>query len=856
MTNSPNTAQRPMIGPIRNFAIIGVVLALLVLIGALALDVRNRLEELDLANSDNGQWVMMQTEVEVLRLQNTLIKAQSGTASLPEVRRWFNVFYSRLRLLEQSPLYSEFIQKPRNLSRLNEMQNFVDRWVSVIDAQDDVLRAALSQIETESGEVQRLARNLSLDSLLEFSAGTDHTRAHVSDTLMKLALAVAATFLLLAVLAVTATRLYRVTRHQARENKIAGERLQLIIATSPDAIVVTNRGGWVIEINPVAEAMFGLTREKVLGQRIVPLLFPNHQDSDLHLRDIISKAASFGPQRFEVTAQRADGTSIPLEVSLALRDLKKGALIVSFLRDVSQRKADQQALEQALKQAQSGEKAKADFLAVMSHEMRTPLNGLIGSMDLMRDTTLDEAQRELLRVMEVSGEILLGHVESVLDITRFEVGQLRLSDTPFVLDRLIDDCIANQAGLARTVGNSIRHVALSGPIGTVRSDPGRLRQILLNLIGNAVKFTRDGSITVESERLPHRADSTGPQMVEIRVIDTGIGISKKDRARVFEDFATLDSSFGRATGGTGLGLGIARRLVQAMGGSIGVESTLGKGSLFWLRLPLPAAEPAQTLPAQTQPPLPREPDTTSQITLPSLNVLVIEDNSINRFLLRRMLSDQNHKVTEAIDGLDGVNAAQKTAFDLIITDISMPRLDGLEAARRIRAGGASAKARIIALTAHALPEDLERFRQAGMDACLTKPVSRETLLAQVHAGVNASVVSLTPAPQNTALQDLVQNLGAPLALSLVHRMLAEGDALIDEIKSQPGPNDEMALIAHKMAGACPIFGATAMYEALTELEQAISQGHLEQAADFATAALEIWEETRSALTAQSARLAA
>ncbi|MFN3722625.1 MAG: ATP-binding protein [Paracoccaceae bacterium] len=863
MSSSPNPPRRPAIAPARNLVIVGLVLGLLALIAALAMDVRNRLAALDLADSDNGQWVMMQTEVEVLRLQSTLIKAQADKADLADVRRWFNVLYSRLRMLEQSPLYAEFIQNPANLRRLKAMQAFTDRWVATIDSPDDVLRAALSQIEMQTLEVQRLARTLSLDSLLVFSASTDETRTRVSETLVHLAVAIAATILLLALLAVMATRLYNVTRWQARENQIAGERLQLIITTSPDAIVVTNRGGWVVEFNPVAEALFGVGRDQVLGKRILPILFPPHQQKeyDARLRGIINDAASSGPQRFEITGQRADGTDVPLEVSLAVRDLNKGALIVSFLRDVSQRKADQQILEQALTRAQAGEKAKADFLAVMSHEMRTPLNGLIGSMQLMGDTTLDDDQRELLRVMEISGDILLGHVESVLDISRAQAGQIRLTDTPFVLDSLIEDCIANQAGVARIAGNTIRHVPLSGPLGTVRSDPGRLQQILLNLIGNAVKFTRNGTITIESERLPQRSGTAQPQHIEIRVIDTGIGIAKADRGRVFEDFATVDPSYGRAAGGTGLGLGIARRLVQAMGGSIGVESVPGEGSLFWLRLPLPAAVPA--LPGVSDPAVATYTVSPASLSCTAagtqhLNVLLIEDNDINRFLLHRMLTDACHSVTEAKDGLEGVAAAENTTFDLIITDISMPHLDGLEAARRIRAGGASAKARIIALTAHALPGDLERFRLAGMDACLTKPVTRDAVMSQIcniartSPPASPEIGAAGGVPHNTALQDLAQFLGKPAALSLMNRMVAEGDITLATIKAQPEPNAEMARAVHKMAGSCPIFGAVALSDALSDLEQAISSGQPDRAAHLIEKLPTLWDETRQALKAHGA----
>lgn len=850
MTIVPITPRKSMGASIRLLAVIGVVLALLAMIAMLAMDVRARMSALDRADSDNGQWVMMQTEVEVLRLQTTLVKARSDVTSLSEVRRWFNVLYSRLQMLEQSPLYEDFILQPENLERLRSMQAYIDRWVSTVDSSDTTLEAALPQMALESEEVQQTARALSLSSLLAFSAGTDRTRARVSDTLTNLAVTTAATILLLGLLAAMATRLYRVTQRQAKENQISGERLQLIIATSPDAIVVTNRGGWVVEFNPAAQRMFGHARDHVMGRQIVPMLLASADQAadSARLKATVAQAVLSGPQRFEVTGRRADGRSFPLEISLAVRDLKPGALIVGFLRDVSQRQADQLALEQALTRARAGQKAKADFLAVMSHEMRTPLNGLIGSIELMHDMELNDSQRELLRVMQVSGDILLGHVESVLDISRSESGQILLSETPFALDRLIDDCIANQAGVARAGGNTIRHVALTGPLGTVRGDPGRLQQILLNLIGNAVKFTRNGAITVETERL---LDSQNPDIIEIRVSDTGIGIPKADLNRVFEDFATVDSSYRREAGGTGLGLGIARRLVQAMGGSIGLESEHGEGSLFWLRLPLPEVEASAPL---TDPGRGQLRALSPRKTAPetkTLDILVIEDNDINRFLLRRTLSDCHHRVTEATDGLQGVALAEQSRFDIIITDISMPGLDGIEATRRIRAGGASATARIIALTAHALPEDLERFRRAGMDACLTKPVTRAALMAQLHTANPATTAANPHAPplvQAAALQDLTEMLGAEATLSLMNRMLAEGETIIARIADPSGPDAETGRLAHHLAGSCATFGAFALCDALSRLEQALRQNNRPEADRLITTLPGIWQDTWQALS--------
>ncbi|MFN3844511.1 MAG: ATP-binding protein [Paracoccaceae bacterium] len=857
MTRPVTTSNNLSIASVRLMALISLVVALLIIIASLALDVRNRLAAMERANSDNGNWVMMQTEVEVLRLQYTLSAARSGNTDLAEVRRWFDVLYSRVRMVRHSPLYASFIQDPANLDRLDHMQAYLDRWLPIIDGPDSALVTALAEMETESAAVRQMARSLSLDSLLIFSARTDETRVRVSDTLLRLAIAIAATILLLAVLAAMATRLYRITRRQAEENQLTGTRLQMIIATSPDAIVVTNRGGWVVEFNRAAEKMFGWTRAEVMGRQIVPMIFSDEDRIayQARLSDLITHAVVSGPQRFEMMGRRTDGSRFPLEISMAIRDLNPGALIVGFLRDVSDRKAAQLVLERALTRARAGEKAKADFLAVMSHEMRTPLNGLIGSMDLLRGTTLDANQHELLRVMQVSGDILLGHVNTVLDISSSEAGEIRLSKTAFDLDSLIGDCISNQLSVARSGGNTIRHVPLTGQLGTVWGDPGRLQQILLNLIGNAVKFTRNGTITVETERLPQRPGVAAPQMVEFRIIDTGIGIATADLDRVFDDFATVNSSYGRETSGTGLGLGIARRLVHALGGIIGAESEPGDGSVFWLRLPLPAADAPHRASGEASTPAPDGPP-----VQPELDILLIEDNDINRFLLHRYLADTHHSVTEAADGLEGVAIAQTSRFDIIITDISMPGLDGIEATSRIRASGASAKARIIALTAHALPADLDRFRQAGMDVCLTKPVSRAELLAQVH---ELAIAPQVPVSQQTAcvldtvvLAELADHLGASMAVTLIHKMLDDGDTTIANITAAPEPKNDIARAAHQYAGLCATFGAVRLRDALTRLEWAITHEDEDEALNLVAGLGSLWDDTRHALSSHAATLVA
>ncbi len=827
---------------------------LVALIMVLTLNVRSRLAAMERANSDDGQWVMMQTEVEALRLKNAITSVIAGRGPLSETKRWFDVLYLRVDLLTSSPLYRGFVSQPENSHNLRQVQAFVDRWLPIMDGPEPALLAALPVMEAEVTDVHRNARSLSLAALVDFTQSTVRTRAKLSQTLILLALTTGATILILGLLALMLLRISRIAQREAAENQTTGARLSLIIATSPDAIVVTNRGGWVVAFNPAAEAMFGVSRGDILGRVASEVIFASEHLAAYQavISDAIGKAVAIGPQRLEVEGVRADGIRFPLEVSIAVRDLNPGALVVCFLRDISARKASNAALQDALTQARAGEKAKASFIAVMSHEMRTPLNGLLGAVGLLRDTALDPDQRDLLRVMQVSGEVLLGHVNAVLDVSVAEAAE-STAQHPFDLDQVIDDCTANQISLAQKAGSVLTHAPLTGAFGHVIGDAGRLRQVLLNLIGNAVKFTRNGKITVETERLPQVGPDAG--WVEIRVIDTGIGIADQDLDRVFQDFETVNPRNGRDAGGTGLGLGISRRLVEAMGGEIGVESEIGQGSVFWLRLRLPPVSVAARAARSDLPSLGANPKAISDGAAPlsGLAILIIEDNDINRFVLRRYLEIAGHHVTEAVDGLDGVAQADAQAFDLIITDIAMPGLDGIAATGRIRSGGgASAKARILALTAHALPEQKAQFTAAGIDACLTKPVARGVLLAHVAGTARADPAlgqhATADVLDTAVLAGLHATLDPSVVDTLITRMIAEGDRVIPILAQGSNEPDQNARLAHQFAGGCATFGAARLRLALIAFETA------PKAEAVARAALPaLWTETRTALQQGIAR---
>ncbi len=833
-----------------------IALVLVVCVGVIAtlvLDVQRRLDALARANSDSVQWALAQLEVETQLMRQAL----GSPGDLAEVRKRYDILYSRIEIFSTSTLYEALRTRPNFDANLNKVEAFLKRALPLVDGPDAALRAALPSLYVEARDLRPSVRAMSLTGIDFFSSESDRQRSEMALTLRRVAGLTGFLIVALSVLATVLLRLYERSREQAVENRLTTTRLETIVTTSADPIVVVNRRGIVLSFNPAAETTFGFTAAEALGNQVTDLIFPPDAIGDtinaIETHLISPEGQEAGRQRIELEAVRKDRTRFPVEISVARAENAEGEIFVAFIRDISGRRQSERELTEARDQALKGERAKAEFLAVMSHEMRTPLNGLLGSVDLLGATPLAARQREILEVIETSGQVLLHHVNSVLDLSSAEANALRLENIPFVIEALVREVVANQSGLAAANGSRIEITGVAEPAGRVTGDPARLRQILLNLVGNAVKFTRNGQIFVEVEAEP--ADH-GTRFVEFRIIDSGIGVAEADQARVFDDFVTLDSSYGRETGGTGLGLGITRRLVHALGGEIGMESEPGEGSVFWVRLPF-GVEPA-ALPTPIE--MTAEAETPGA---PCISVLVIEDNAINRFVLRALLEEVNHTVTEATDGLVGVAAAEAKAHDVILMDISMPRLDGVEAARRIRSGtGKSRNARIIAVTAHAMPEELDRFRDAGIDHCLIKPVTRSSLARAMSVGplsasspmsasgptsqfpMSAKGMASRPLIDDQQLSDLFGRLSDATANDLLRRFILEGDQIIAALTSCP-PAPDRHRLCHRLAGSASTFGAqrlSALLQMMVEsqtTESAISglQGQL----------TETWPATRAAL---------
>lgn len=370
-------------------------------------------------------------------------------------------------------------------------------------------------------------------------------------------------------------------------------------------------------------------------------------------------------------------------------------------------------LKRASFEAEQASRAKSRFMAIMSHELRTPLNGIIGSLDCLLRGSLAPDQRDLADVMHQSSTALLEIIDDILDFSKIAAGKMTIESTPFHLPELVRGVVAMFRSSAGSKGLELRYEAGPAACRWVVGDPSRLRQVLANLVGNAIKFTAEGTVEVRLD------PGSRPESARFSVGDTGVGIAPDALEKIFDMFLQEDTSTRRRFGGTGLGLAISRQLVDLMGGQIGVESTVGLGSTFHFEIPLPETEE----PRARKPTVPDEDRPPSSGSQRFRRVLVVDDNPINRLVAQRILTKLGIESIIAVDGEDAVHRAREASFDLVFMDCSMPRMDGYEATRAIRAlPGPVSRVPIVAMTALALAGDREKCLAAGMDEYLSKPI--------------------------------------------------------------------------------------------------------------------------------------
>ncbi|MEO3414219.1 ATP-binding protein [Roseovarius sp. CAU 1744] len=805
-----------------------------------------KLDEYRTAHSDNIQWSVAKLEVEHARYLHAIERlTPTDPATLADLRMRFDIFYSRVFTLSSAETYQEALSSNRAQELVATLRDGADRQADLIDGPESSVFRRRDELLAMADDLVQTTQRLS-----SVGIAYDVNRRETQRTVLanKLVQMIALSLVLLATLSALLAlfwQLYIRYRRRAMQNRNTLNRLATIINTSQDAIIVMNPSGAVLEGNRIAKTIFGLPHDGKNRPDISEILFKADANGTLNpvTGEMLIRSCANGPNLCtKLSARDNSGRIFPVEMSANLASRSGDNVCVCFLRDISQRVATEAEMRAARDKALAGERAKARFLGMISHEMRTPLNGILGALDLLDETQLSPEQARYTQIMQSSGQLVLNQINDALEVTQAEGEPLSLVSDHFDLDGLLTELLQGQQAQALAHGNTVELIRSTVPLGSVTGDPNRLHQVLLNLLSNAIKFTRGGLITIEVTRLgPVEAPS---DEVEFQISDTGMGIDERDLSRIFEDFVRLDDNGGAE--GTGLGLGIAKHLVTLMGGEIGAESERHEGSLFWVRLPLPRANDSDDIADAAR---------LHQIPARELDILVVEDNDSSRFVLHEMLRKDGHQVVLATDGHEGVTEAGKRRFDLILMDINMPGLDGIEATRQIRTGdGPSRDSRIVALTAHFQPELNERFRGVQIDAICTKPLRRAALRDILAGGPVREAPRPGPASVDTQVLD---QLYAVLPVKNLTRVLdafvAEGQGIVDRLDAaKVVPGQELAAELHQFAGSAATFGAVALQSALFRAEIAARSDDTEALRRVLATLPDLWRDTLSQIDSRRA----
>ena len=619
----------------------------------------------------------------------------------------------------------------------------------------------------------------------------------------------------------------------AEKLRISENMKRGILQSSLDAIFTIDNNDIITNYNPSTLSTFGYTHQEIQGKKWIDLFIPERFRDNYQL--IPSKYIENYKnlelnKRFELIGYRKN-EEFAIEISITPISIVGLNFFSVLIRNISERKKAEALLLKGQQAAEHANTVKSQFLAMMSHEIRTPLNAILGMQELLTHTRLDNTQTEYLQTAALAGNNLLALINDILDLTKVEAGKLDLEEIPLNVIELTQLCVQLVSVMAQAKGLKLITVIDPELTPWISGDPLRFRQVLLNLLSNAIKFTEQGSVTVT---LSSYVSTDRACVLLVEVIDTGIGIPENLQAGLFEVFVQVDPSDTRKYGGSGLGLAISKRLVTLWGGQIGIDSTPYVGSRFWFTVGTLAEAPKQpVIPTIKQ-------DDSHRKYNCIARVLLVEDSLINQAVLAAMLRNGGHQVDLADCGAKGIEAASEKVYDIILMDVSMPDMSGMEATAIIRQlGGAATSVPIIAITAHALAGYEAMCLAAGMNGYATKPISQKDLLALVETWStnkdSQTTAVISPLLENSPalpfdeqeinldkaiLDELTATLGKAQVKELLQIYLTELNSRCETIKQAIISQDLSVLSreGHTIKSSSATFGANSLQALGKELE--------------------------------------
>jgi PAS domain S-box-containing protein len=624
----------------------------------------------------------------------------------------------------------------------------------------------------------------------------------------------------------TQAELEQLVAERTTELRRLSEDYRRIFDNAHDAIIIfTPEDERVLNVNRRACEVYGLSRDEFIGSSLLDVSLAPERGRQ-QVAETLQKGVY---HNFESLQYRKDGSVMFLEINASTIDYEGQPAILSVNRDVTERRRAEE-MRLAKEAAERADRAKGQFLANMSHEIRTPMAGILGLADLLLKTDLTGPQRRYSNLIQSSTGSLLGVIDDILDFSKVEADKLTLERVPFHLPSILTETVELLRFRAQSKGITLEICSAFDLPGWCLGDPGRLRQVVINLVGNAIKFTDEGRVEV-------RAGSIPDGRVRIVVQDTGVGIPEAVRERLFTPFSQADSSTSRRFGGSGLGLAISKRIVEMMGGEIGFDSRTGAGSTFWFTAALPSTPPPH--PASSTAEGPR-----GAARPCDGRILIAEDNPVNQLVILEQLKDLGFEATAVSNGREVLAALEEGPYDLVLMDCQMPELDGYETTRRMRERWQTP---VVALTAHAMQGDREKCLAAGMNDYIAKPFRLE-LLRQIvdrwlrpglgqDPGAPEPPATPAPAPARAVDPGTLENLRA-LGRAAGRDLLRE---VVESFVSRPhlaelrealesGDLHSLELRAHSLRGSCGTLGAAHLAALCAVLEHSAPAGDLDTCA--------------------------